>query len=55
MDAKELEEFRSVGSTALNLHLGHQMTEDIDFFTYAEYRFVDFDQLVATLFLALVL
>jgi hypothetical protein len=43
MQAKELSEFRLVGGTALSLHLGHRMSVDIDLFTDAPYRSVDFD------------
>lgn len=43
MDAKEFENFRLVGGTALSLHLGHRMSVDIDFFTDASYRSINFD------------
>ncbi|WP_285060081.1 nucleotidyl transferase AbiEii/AbiGii toxin family protein [Pedobacter ginsengisoli] len=43
MQAEELKEFRLVGGTALSLHLGHRMSVDIDLFTDAPYRSVDFD------------
>ena len=43
MGAKELEDFRLVGGTALSLHLGHRMSVDIDLFTDAAYRSVDFE------------
>lgn len=34
--------FRLVGGTSLSLQLGHRMSDDIDLFTDAEYRTVDF-------------
>ena len=43
MEAKALSDFRLVGGTALSLHLGHRMSVDIDLFTDAPYRSVDFD------------
>lgn len=42
MAAPVLEHFRLVGGTALSLHLGHRMSVDIDLFTDAPYRSVDF-------------
>jgi predicted nucleotidyltransferase component of viral defense system len=42
MSAEEFKEFRLVGGTALSLHLGHRMSEDIDLFTDAPYRSIDF-------------
>ena len=35
--------FRLVGGTALSLQIGHRMSVDIDLFTDAEYRSIDFD------------
>jgi predicted nucleotidyltransferase component of viral defense system len=49
MQAKELSEFRLVGGTALSLHLGHRMSVDIDLFTDAPYRSVDFDAIESML------
>lgn len=43
MRAKEFSEFRLVGGTALSLHLGHRISIDIDLFTDATYRSIDFD------------
>ncbi|WP_111632551.1 nucleotidyl transferase AbiEii/AbiGii toxin family protein [Pedobacter cryoconitis] len=43
MQAKELQDFRLVGGTALSLYLGHRMSVDIDLFTDAPYGSVDFD------------
>ena len=43
MQAEELKDFRLVGGTALSLHLGHRMSIDIDLFTDAPYKSVDFD------------
>ncbi|TDQ08671.1 nucleotidyl transferase AbiEii/AbiGii toxin family protein [Pedobacter metabolipauper] len=43
MQAKEFSEFRLVGGTALSLHLGHRISIDIDLFTDAAYRSIDFD------------
>ena len=43
MQAKELKDFRLVGGTALSLYLGHRMSIDIDLFTDAPYRSVNFD------------
>lgn len=43
MLAKEFREFRLVGGTALSLHLGHRISIDIDLFTDATYRSIDFD------------
>lgn len=45
MQAEELNEFRLVGGTALSLHLGHRMSVDIDLFTDAPYRSIDFDKI----------
>lgn len=39
---EELQHFRLVGGTALSLQLGHRMSVDIDLFTDAPYRSVDF-------------
>ena len=41
--------FRLVGGTALSLQIGHRMSVDIDMFTDAEYRSVDFDSIKAFL------
>ncbi|RZJ28177.1 MAG: nucleotidyl transferase AbiEii/AbiGii toxin family protein [Chryseobacterium sp.] len=38
-----LSDFRLVGGTALSLHIGHRMSVDIDLFTDAPYRSVDFE------------
>ena len=43
MQAEELKNFRLAGGTALSLHLGHRMSVDIDLFTDAPYRSIDFD------------
>lgn len=43
MRAKELQNFRLVGGTALSLHLGHRMSVDIDLFTDEPYGTVDFE------------
>ncbi|TCK85073.1 nucleotidyl transferase AbiEii/AbiGii toxin family protein [Albibacterium bauzanense] len=43
MQSKEFLKFRLVGGTALSLQLGHRMSVDIDFFTDASYRSIDFD------------
>ncbi|NQX37392.1 Nucleotidyl transferase AbiEii toxin, Type IV TA system [Pedobacter steynii] len=43
MQANEFREFRLVGGTALSLHLGHRISVDIDLFTDATYRSIDFD------------
>ena len=43
MTAKEFETFRLVGGTSLSLQLGHRISVDIDLFTDAEYKSVDFD------------
>jgi len=45
MQAKELKDFRLVGGTALSLYLGHRMSIDIDLFTDAPYRSVNFDSI----------
>lgn len=42
MQSSEFLEFRLVGGTALSLHLGHRMSVDIDLFTDAPYRSIDF-------------
>ena len=42
MSAEEFREFRLVGGTALSLQLGHRMSDDIDLFTDAPYRSIDF-------------
>ncbi|MFW0718331.1 nucleotidyl transferase AbiEii/AbiGii toxin family protein [Pedobacter sp. N23S346] len=43
MQAAELKDFRLVGGTALSLYLGHRLSVDIDLFTDAPYRSIDFD------------
>ncbi|MFD2288942.1 nucleotidyl transferase AbiEii/AbiGii toxin family protein [Pedobacter petrophilus] len=45
MQAPELKKFRLVGGTALSLYLGHRLSIDIDLFTDAPYRSVDFDEI----------
>lgn len=42
MQEKFFSSFRLVGGTALSLQIGHRMSVDIDLFTDAEYRSVDF-------------
>lgn len=42
MQQPEFAPFRLVGGTALNLHLGHRMSVDIDLFTDAPYGSIDF-------------
>jgi predicted nucleotidyltransferase component of viral defense system len=49
MAAEEFSQFRLVGGTSLSLQLGHRMSVDIDLFTDAEYRSVDFDAIDAFL------
>lgn len=43
MLANELEAFRLVGGTSLSLQLGHRISVDIDLFTDAEYKSIDFN------------
>jgi predicted nucleotidyltransferase component of viral defense system len=43
LEAKELEQFRLVGGTALSLYYGHRMSVDIDLFTDADYGTIDFE------------
>jgi predicted nucleotidyltransferase len=43
MNMEQLLPFRLVGGTALSLQLGHRMSADIDLFTDADYRSIDFD------------
>lgn len=53
MQAKEWEDFRLVGETALSLHLGHRMSVDIDLFSDAPYGSIDFvtiEQMLQNLF-----
>ena len=38
-------DFRLVGGTALSLYRGHRMSVDIDLFTDAEYKTIDFDKI----------
>lgn len=42
MQAEEFDSFRLVGGTALSLYYGHRMSVDIDLFSDAEYRTIDF-------------
>ena len=42
-------DFRLVGGTALSLHRGHRMSVDIDLFTDAEYKAIDFNIIEAFL------
>lgn len=42
MQEKLFSPFRLVGGTALSLQIGHRMSVDIDLFTDAEYRSIDF-------------
>lgn len=42
MDYEELKSFRLVGGTSLSLLLGHRKSIDIDLFTDAEYKSLDF-------------
>lgn len=43
MTAKEFENFRLVGGTALSLQIGHRQSIDIDLFSDVEYGEIDFD------------
>jgi len=45
MRIEEFNAFRLVGGTSLSLQLGHRESVDIDLFTDAEYRSIDFDTL----------
>ncbi|WP_066633339.1 nucleotidyl transferase AbiEii/AbiGii toxin family protein [Labilibacter marinus] len=45
MKFKELDAFRLVGGTSLSLLLGHRISVDIDLFTDAEYKSIDFDKI----------
>ncbi|MBP6754686.1 MAG: nucleotidyl transferase AbiEii/AbiGii toxin family protein [Bacteroidia bacterium] len=45
MGAKEFNQFRLVGGTALSLYYGHRMSVDIDLFTEAEYGTIDFQDI----------
>lgn len=45
MQSEEFIDFRLVGGTALSLHLGHRISIDIDLFTDAPYRSIDFDRI----------
>ncbi len=45
MQIKEFNDFRLVGGTLLSLQLGHRESIDIDLFTDAEYRSIDFEKL----------
>jgi len=45
MLSAEFDKFRLVGGTALSLHLGHRISVDIDLFTDATYRSIDFDSI----------
>jgi predicted nucleotidyltransferase component of viral defense system len=50
MKIKELESFQLVGGTSLSLLLGHRISDDIDFFTDADYNTVDFKVIDKRLF-----
>lgn len=43
MASDEFSAFRLVGGTSLSLQLGHRMSVDIDLFTDAEYKSIDFN------------
>lgn len=45
MQAKELEDFRLVGGTALSLQIGHRISVDIDMFTDSAYNTIDFERI----------
>lgn len=45
MQIEEFSPFRLVGGTSLSLRYGHRMSDDIDLFTDAEYRSIDFHKL----------
>ncbi|MBC7488379.1 MAG: nucleotidyl transferase AbiEii/AbiGii toxin family protein [Cytophagaceae bacterium] len=45
MKSPVFEQFRLVGGTSLSLQLGHRMSVDIDLFTDAPYRSIDFNQI----------
>ncbi len=45
MQFKELDVFRLVGGTSLSLLLGHRISVDIDLFTDAEYKSIDFNKI----------
>lgn len=45
MQIEEFAPFRLVGGTSLSLRYGHRMSDDIDLFTDAEYRSIDFHKL----------
>ncbi len=45
MQIEELVPFSLVGGTSLSLRYGHRMSDDIDLFTDAEYRSIDFHKL----------
>lgn len=45
MQIEELAPFSLVGGTSLSLRYGHRMSDDIDLFTDAEYRSIDFHKL----------
>jgi hypothetical protein len=45
MKSKEFDAFRLVGGTALSLYQGHRLSEDIDLFTDAPYKSVDFQKI----------
>ena len=45
MKSSIFDQFRLVGGTSLSLQLGHRMSIDIDLFTDAPYRSIDFDQM----------
>jgi len=45
MDTDELASFRLVGGTALTLQRGHRLSDDIDLFTDAQYKSIDFERI----------
>ncbi len=45
MDSEEFQPFRLVGGTAMSLQLGHRESVDIDIFTDAPYRSIDFGRI----------
>ena len=45
MEGQPLQDFRLVGGTALSLYWGHRMSVDIDLFTDAAYRSIDFNSI----------
>jgi predicted nucleotidyltransferase component of viral defense system len=49
MEMEDFKMFRLVGGTALSLQLGHRISVDIDLFTDAEYRSLDFGKITKIL------